>query len=220
MQVRCVAWHTTTDTTPPPPGAANSDTLSLRQLVTPQAAEIPAVTDHTTRLVQVQFAGRMVAEKARYVIGWLQRGVPGVTLFATEGIVDFGVADDAIRHLGHASRGDLVGFGQSAMTGLAGILRIQMAPDVARGLKVSLLVNRCCKNRRQIPHFEMLGVAKCHNPARRGCGNLRILMALAADGLGGQQIVGCLGAGGGRSVAGGALQFQAKVELMREGRGR
>jgi hypothetical protein len=28
VQVRCVAWHTTSDTTPPPPGAANSTTLS------------------------------------------------------------------------------------------------------------------------------------------------------------------------------------------------
>jgi hypothetical protein len=92
--------------------------------------------------------------------GGLKRGVPGMALLATEGIVDFAVADDAIGHLGHGGRRYLIGFREPAMAGLAGILRVQMAADVARRLQVGLLVDGSRKYRRQVSHLEVLGVAK------------------------------------------------------------
>src|ERR1035437_794758 len=101
------------------------------QLVTPQTAEIPPVANHTTGLVQVQFAGSMVAQKTGQMTGGFERSALGVALLATEGIVDFGVADQTIGHLGHGGGGDLDGVLQSAMAGLAGILRVQMAAYIA-----------------------------------------------------------------------------------------
>ena len=188
--------------------------------MTAQTAEIPAVTDHTTRLIQVQFAGGMVAEETGYMTGGLQRGILGVALLATEGIVDFGVTDDAIGHLGHGGRRDVVGFRKSAVAGLTGIRRVQMAADVARRLQVGLLVDGSRKYRRQVSHLEVLDVAKGHDSARRRRRNLHLLMALAANRVRREQIVGCLGAGRGRRVTGDALQLQAKMELMRERRSR
>ena len=76
-----------------------------RQLVTSQTSEIPPVTNHTTGLIQVQFAGGMVAEETGQMAGGLERGVLGVALLATERIVDFGVTNQTIGHLGHGGGG-------------------------------------------------------------------------------------------------------------------
>ena len=66
------------------------------------------MTYHTTGLVQVHFARRMVAEETGQMAGGLERSVLGVALLATEGIVDFGVTHQAICHLGHVGTGDLL----------------------------------------------------------------------------------------------------------------
>jgi hypothetical protein len=176
-----------------------------RQLVTPQTAEIPAVTNHTTGLIQVQFAGGMVAQETGQVAGGFERGVLDVALLATEGIVDFGVTDDTIGHLGHGGGGDLVGFLQTPMVGLTDVLRVQMAADVTRRLEVGFLVDGSGQKRRQVAHLEVLGVAERSDT---GLGRLRdqsILVAGEADGLRGQEIIGRFGAGGGCGVAGSAL---------------
>ena len=194
-----------------------------RQLVTPKTAEIPAVTNHTTGLVQVQFAGCMVAEETRQMARGFERGALGVALLATEGIVDFGVAYQTIGHLRHGGRGNPIGLRQPAMAGLAGIRRVQIAANVARRLEVVPLVDGGGKQRRHVAHFEVLGVAKEGDEGlwRRGDLDIVILIpvTLQADGLRGQQVVGRLGAAGGRRVTGDALQFQREVEFMREGIG-
>ena len=163
------------------------------------------MTNHATGLVQVQFTGGMVAEETGQMAGGFERGVLGVALLAAEGIVDFSVTDDAIGHLGHGSRSDLVGFLQTAMARLAGVLGVQMAADVAWRLEVALLVDSSGQNRRNVAHLEVLGVAERSDT---GLGRLRdqsILVAGEADGLSGQEIIGRFGAGGGCGVAGSAL---------------
>jgi hypothetical protein len=161
-----------------------------RQLVTSQTSEIPPVTNHTTGLIQVQFAGGMVAEETGQMAGGLERGVLGVALLATEGIVDFGVTHQTIGHLGHGGGGDPVRLQQSAMAGLAGILRVQMAADVARRLEVVLLVDGGGKKWRQVAHLEVQGVVETGDAGRWRRRDLSILVALEADGFRGQQVVG------------------------------
>src|ERR1017187_6062257 len=124
-----------------------------RQLVTPKTAEVPAVTNHATGLVQVQFAGCMVAEETRQMARGFERGALAVALLAAEGIVDFGVAYQTIGHLRHGGRSDTIGLWQPAMAGLAGIQRVQMAADVARRLQVVPLVDGGGKQRRLVAHF-------------------------------------------------------------------
>ena len=68
--------------------------------MTAQATEVPAVADHATGFVQTEFAGSVVAEETGDVAGGFEGGVLGVALFAAEGVVDFGMADDAIGHFG------------------------------------------------------------------------------------------------------------------------
>ena len=152
-----------------------------------------------------------------------ERGTLGVALLATEGIVDFGVTDQTIGHLGHGGRSDPIGLCQPAMAGLAGIRRVQIAADVARRLEVAPLVDGGGQQRGHVAHFEVLGVAEKGDTGawRRGDLDIVILIpvALQADGLRGQQVVGRLGAAGGRRVTGDALQFQREVELVREGIG-
>ena len=147
-----------------------------------------------------------------------ERGVLGVALLATEGIVDFGVAYQTIRHLRHGGESDPIGLRQPAMAGLAGIRRVQIAADIARRLEVGVLVYGGGKQRRHVTHFEVLGVAKEGDAGlwRRGDLNIviPILVTLQADGLRGQQVVGRLGAGGGSRVTGDALQLQGQVEFM------
>ena len=84
--------------------------------------------------------------------GGLERGILGVALLATEGIVDFGMADQAIGHLRHGGRGDHSGLREPAMAGLAGVRRVQMAADVAWRLEVIPLVDGGGNQRRQVAH--------------------------------------------------------------------
>src|ERR1039457_3794888 len=102
---------------PPPEG---------RQLVTPKTAESPAVTNRTTGLVQIQFAGCMVAEETRQMAGGLERGALGVALLAAKWIVDFGVAYQTIGHLRHGGGSDPIGLRQPAMASLTCIRRVQI----------------------------------------------------------------------------------------------
>ena len=194
-----------------------------RQLVTPKTAEIPAVTDHTTGLVKVQFAGCMVAQETRQVARGFERGSLSVALFAAEGIVDFGVAYQTIGHLRHGGSGDPIGLRQPAMAGLAGIRRVQVAADVARRLEIVPLVDGGGKQRCHVAHFEVLGVAEEGDAGLWGRGDLDIVIlipvTLQADGLRGQQVVGRLSAGCGRRVTGDALKLEREVELVREGGG-
>lgn len=92
--------------------------------MTPQTAEFSAVTHHTTGLIQAQFTGSMAAKETGHMAGGFELGVLGVALLATEGIVDPGVTNQTVGHLGHDGGGNLVGFRQPAMAGLAGVLRV------------------------------------------------------------------------------------------------
>ena len=192
--------------------------------MTPKTAEIPAVTNRTTGLVQLQFAGCIVAEQTRQVAGGFERGALGVALLAAKWIVDFGVAYQTIGHLRHGGASDPIGLRQPAMAGLAGIGRVKITADVARWLEIIPLVDGGGKQRRHVAHFEVLCVAEEGDDAGlSGRGDLDIVIRIAvtwqADGLRGQQVVGGLGAGGGRRVTGDALEFQGEVEFMREGIG-
>ena len=187
-------------------------------LMTAQAPEFPAVANDTAGLIEIQFAGSMVAEETRDVAGRLESGAFGMALLAAKGIIDFGMANQAICHLGHGGKGDLRRLRQAAMAGLAGVRCIQMAADVARRLKVGFLIDGGSQQRRDVAHLEVLGVAEEGDARRRRRRDPGILMALEADRFRGQQVVRCLGAGGGRGVAGGALEFQREVQLMRKRR--
>src|ERR1035441_6073138 len=145
-----------------------------RQLVTPETAETSAVTDHTTGLVEVQFAGCIVAQETRQMARRFERRALGVALLATEGIVDFGVAYQTIGHLRHGGGGDAIGLRQPAMAGLAGIRRVQMAADVARRLEIVPLVDGGGKLRGHVAQFEVTGVAEEGDAGARRRGNLDI----------------------------------------------
>ena len=156
--------------------------------------------------------------------GGLERGALGVALLAAKWIVDFGVAYQTIGHLRHGGGSDPIGLRQPAMASLTCIRRVQIAADVARWLEVVPLVDGGSKQRRHVAHFEVLCVAEEGDDAGlSGRGDLDIVIRIAvtwqADGLRGQQVVGGLGAGGGRRVTGDALEFQGEVEFMREGIG-
>src|ERR1035441_4878183 len=107
-----------------------------RQLVTPETAETSAVTDHTTGLVEVQFAGCMVAQETRQMARRFERRALGVALLATEGIVDFGVAYQTIGHRRHGGGSAAIGLRQPGMAGLAGIRKIEKATHVTRQLEI------------------------------------------------------------------------------------
>jgi hypothetical protein len=137
--------------------------------------------------------------------GGFEGGVFSVALLATEGIVDFGVADQAIGHLRHCGRCDLIGFPQAAVAGFAGVLGVQVAAYIAGRLEVRLFIDGSSDGLRHVAHFEMLGVAEEGDAGLGRRRDLGILVALEADGFRRQQVVRCLGAGGGRGVAGYAL---------------
>src|ERR1017187_8179057 len=93
-----------------------------------------------------------------------------------------------------------------------------MAADVAGRLEVGLLIDGSGQDWRQVAHLEVLGVAEEGDARRRRRRDPGILMALEADRFRGQQVVRRLGAGGGRGLAGGAVEFQREVQLMRKRR--
>jgi len=177
------------------------------------------VADYAAGFVQAEFAGSVVAEKAGDMAGGFERGVFGVAFFAAERVVDFGMADDAIGHFGHGGGADGVGFRQAAMAGFAGVGGVEMAADFAGRLEVGLFVDGGGQEGRDVAHLQVQGVVEGYDACRGRGGYLGIFVARAASGFDGQEIVGGFGAGGGRGVAGGALQFEIQVELMREGRG-
>jgi len=106
-----------------------------------QAAELAPVAHRTGGFVEVQLPGRVVVEEARNVGGRFQRGIFGVALFAAEGCVDLGVADQAVGHLRHIRRAHLIRLLHPAMAGLAGISGVQVGPDVLGRLEVSFPVD-------------------------------------------------------------------------------
>ena len=184
-----------------------------------QAAEVSAVADHAAGLVEVEFARGVVADEIGGMAGRFEIGVLGVAFLATKGVIDIAMADDAIGHFGHIRRADLYRIGQSAVAGLAGIAGVEMTADVVGRLKVGLFVDGGGQEGRDVAHLQVQGVVEGYDACRGRGGYLGIFVARAASGFDGQEIVGGFGAGGGRGVAGGALQFEIQVELMREGRG-
>lgn len=188
--------------------------------MTTQAAEIAAVADDATGLIQVELAGGVIAEEAGHVTGGFELGVLGVALLAAEGIIDIGVADDAIGHTGHGGGGDLIGLVQAAMAGLAGVLGIQVAADIADRPEVSLLIDGIGNHWRDVAHLEMQHVRERGEAGDGRSGDLDIRVAGTANGFDGQQVVGHLGAAGSRGVTGDTLQVEAEVEFVRKGRGR
>src|SRR5215471_8090929 len=102
--------------------------------MTPETPERAPVTDRAGGLVQVQLARGVGRHKVLSVIGRLEVSVLGVALFATERVLDLAVANQAIRHLRHRGRGHRVGVLQAPMTRLAGVLGVEVSPDIPRWL--------------------------------------------------------------------------------------
>ena len=173
--------------------------------MTAQAAKIGAVTDYATGFVQVQLAGSVVTDEVGHMTGRFEVGVFGVAFLATKGVIDVAMADDAISHFRHVGGTDLYRIRQAAVAGLAGIAGVEVAAQVAGGLKVGLLVDGGGDDGRDIAHFEVQGVAKGYDAGVAGRGDVAALVAGGAGGLDGKEIVGRFGAGGGRAVAGCAV---------------
>ena len=185
--------------------------------VAAHTGECPAMTHRTRAFIQVQLAGGMVVQKMGGVVGGLEGGGFGVTIRATEGRIDLGVADQAIGHLWKGSASDGVGFLQTAMAGFAGIPGVEHGADGAGGLEVIAVIDSGCEERRHAAHAQMEGVAEfVHRaPAQAASG----LMTAGAQGGRREEIVlraGALLRGG---MAGDALELQREMNAVREGRG-
>ena len=136
---------------------------------------------HAGSFVQVQLAGCVLAHETRNVAGRLQLGVLSVAFLATKRVIDFGMANQAVRHLRHGGRRYLVGFLQSPVAGLTGIAGVQVAADFARRLQIGLSIDSRGDDRRHIAHLEVLGVAEERHPRLGRSGNLGVLVAIQAN---------------------------------------
>ena len=182
--------------------------------MTAQAAKSLPMADRAAWLIEVHLARAVGRDETFYVTGGLEVIVLGVALFATERIVDLVVADDAVRHLRHVEGGNLVALRQSAMAGVAGVLRIEVPADVARGLQIGLLIDGGRNHRSDVAHLEMLLVAEMSHPGGRWSRDLHRGVATGADLLIRKQVVGRLRARAHFGVTRHAFHLQFDVKLM------
>jgi hypothetical protein len=152
------------------------------------------------------------------VIRGFQLGILGVALLAAKRVIDLAMADQAIGHLGHGGGRDLAGLLQTAVAGLAGVLGIQVGPDIANRLQIGLFINRGGEDGGHISHLQVQGMIEEGDTGWSRRGNLNVLVTVLAGLLFREEIVRRFGAGRGGSMASGAFQFEAQVELMGKGR--
>ena len=98
-------------------------------LVASHAGEVRSVARQTRSLVELDLAGCMLVDKRAGVIGGTQLDAFEVALLATEGIIDFGMAHEAIRHLRQVCFARQIGFLETAMARLAGICTVEALTD-------------------------------------------------------------------------------------------
>lgn len=190
--------------------------------MTSHARKHAAMAHRASGLVEIQLAGAVKIQKMKDVVRRLQLGVFGVTDFTGKGVFDLRVADQAIGHLRQRRVSHLVGLFQAAVARFAGVLRVQVAADVARRLKINPDIDCFGQEGLHIAHLQVQGVTKVRHEGVRRCGdggNLILRVAIEADFSFGQQIVVRLGTGSRSGVALGALQLHFEVDAMRKGRG-
>src|SRR5690242_12984852 len=90
-----------------------------------------------------------------------------MAVFATPRNYNLCVADEAISHLRHRRRRDLLGLLQATVTGLARILGIEVSPNVPGWLEVNALIDGPGQYRRQIADLQMHRMAEMHHRNRQ-----------------------------------------------------
>jgi hypothetical protein len=135
---------------------------------------------------------------------------------------DFRVTDQAIRHLREVCRIHLSRFGHAPMTGATciSVIVAQVPRNVPGWLEIKLVLDGGCENPGDVAHFQVKRVVEMSHPGGRWTRDNGILVALAADLFSRKKIVLDPGARERRAMAGGALQFELKMQSMRKGRGR
>jgi hypothetical protein len=143
----------------------------------------------------------------------------GVAKLTTERWIDLGVTDEAVRHAGHGSGCDGVGFSQAAVTGFAGIGPVEVGTEIAGRQQIGLRIDRLGEDRCGVAEFQMGCMREAvERSAWRGR-NRNILVAGEADFLIGEKIILHADALRGGRVALSALS-QLGVETVRERPGR
>src|ERR1035438_10504897 len=124
--------------------------------MTPQAVEAPPVAHRASRLIRIELAACVSIQEIGRVAGRLQLSALHVAELATVRWIDLVMAHQAIRHLRQSAPIRPVGNLQPAMARLAGILRVELYPQLrARRCEVGLLIDRSGDQRRQIAEFQM-----------------------------------------------------------------
>ena len=65
------------------------------------------------------------------MVRWTQLYALEMAFFATEGVVDFGMADEAVGHARQMGCCREIGFFNAAVTGLAGVAAVEMLSGIA-----------------------------------------------------------------------------------------
>src|ERR1035438_10645697 len=111
--------------------------------MTPQAVEAPPVAHRASRLIRIELAACVSSQESGRVGGRLQLSALHVAELATVRWIDLVMAHQAIRHLRQSAPIRPVGNLQPAMARLAGILRVELYPQLrARRCQVGLLIDR------------------------------------------------------------------------------
>ena len=141
-------------------GGRSRRTIAFNGSVTSHAREVCAVAGKAAGFIQIQPARGVLVNESAVVGDGLEVDAFQVTRFATERVVDLGVADQAVRHLGEIGFTRLFGFLESPVASLAEVVRIQMTSDVTILSQIGTAVERCRDQRRQVAKFEVKLVVK------------------------------------------------------------
>ena len=128
--------------------------------MTTHAREVCAVAGQAGGFVQTQLARGVLVNESAGVGGGFEVDAFQVTRFATEGVVDLGVADQAVRHLGEIGFTRQFGLLESPVASLAGVFRIEMTADVPVLSQIGAAIERGRDQRRKVAEFEVKLVVK------------------------------------------------------------
>jgi hypothetical protein len=191
--------------------------------MTAHTGEFPTMAYGTRAPFSPERAFRVTVEEGFAPMGFRFEGrAPGVAILASPWSNDPWMAHEAIGHFRQSSRRDAIGLLQAAVACLTGVLRVEVLTDIGGGLEVRAFVDGAGDERRDAAHLQMHRVAEMHHRDGKGRRPLRGDGGVVAAGthlLRREEIVGCPGAAGRRSVATDARQAHAEVELMRKRRG-
>jgi hypothetical protein len=141
--------------------ASAQDEEKLLHLMAAEAGKALAMAGSAGCLVQIEFAGSVAVKEVGAVIVGFQFQTRAVAIGTAKGVIDFIVADEAIFHMREVGLGGSAGGRlQTAMAGLARILRIQVSAelrniDLVRRGEIFLRVNRRTDQRGDIAELEV-----------------------------------------------------------------